>query len=117
MPQLAKRPCSAYGCPVLVTHGRCPLHQQQRNVHIDDRRVSSSKRGYDAAWRRLRLAKLAEDPLCQINTHCQHPTAASEVDHIIPIAARPDLRLEWSNLQSACHACHSAKTMRESVRQ
>jgi 5-methylcytosine-specific restriction endonuclease McrA len=38
---------------------------------------------------------------------------ATEVDHIKSIRSRPDLRLTWSNLQSACKRCHSAKTLRE----
>ena len=42
-------------------------------------------------------------------------TPATEVDHIIPIEQRPDLRLVMENLQSACHRCHSAKTVRENA--
>ena len=60
--------------------------------------------------------KLAADPFCQIETHCKGmmpDNVATEVDHIIPIRQRPDLRLVWSNLQSACRACHSAKTWAE----
>lgn len=59
--------------------------------------------------------KLAQDPLCQIKTHCIGITAAVEVDHVVPIRERPDLRLDMSNLQSVCHACHSAKTARENA--
>ena len=121
MHTLPKRPCSAPGCPELVSGtSRCPKHQKARQRQHDERRGSPSKRGYDAAWRGLRKLKLLADPFCQICTHCADKPlcehVATEVDHIIPIAERPDLRLEWSNLQSACRACHSAKTMRESVR-
>jgi 5-methylcytosine-specific restriction endonuclease McrA len=31
-----------------------------------------------------------------------------EVHHVRPISDRPDLRLEWTNLKSACKPCHAA---------
>ena len=36
-------------------------------------------------------------------------------DHQIPIAVRPDLRLDLDNLRTRCNTCHSAKTMRETA--
>jgi 5-methylcytosine-specific restriction protein A len=110
MPSLPKRYCTApSGCANLSTGGLCIKHRKARDL----RRKSSHERGYDSTWRRLRLMKLARQSLCEANTHCQHPTPATEVDHRIPIAHRPDLRLTMTNLQSLCHTCHSAKTMRE----
>ena len=53
---------------------------------------------------------LAEEPLCRL---CLEPgliVASREVDHIIAIAKRPDLRLVRSNLRGLCKACHSAIT-------
>ena len=82
-------------------------------------RPGATARGYDGPWQKLRLLKLRTDPLCEIQTHCGRgigapaPRGANEVDHKIPIRQRPDLRLEWNNLQSACRPCHSAKTVRE----
>lgn len=112
MPSLPLRYCSSpIGCSNLTSGGLCPTHSRQRDV----RRGSPSKRGYDIVWRRLRLMKLNHDPLCELKTNCpvDQPEPATEVDHRIPISERPDLRLAWDNLQSACHACHSAKTMGE----
>ena len=40
-------------------------------------------------------------------------TPAREVDHIIPIVERPDLRLDPSNLRPLCTSCHSARTATE----
>lgn len=115
MPRAPLSPCSIPGCKELVTSGRCIQHQKQRHKSQDARRESSSKRGYDATWRKLRKLKLAADPLCEIQTHCSGVTLATEVDHIIPIKEWPEGRLVWRNLQSGCKPCHSAKTMRESV--
>lgn len=68
-----------------------------------------------SAWRKLRKAKLEADPLCE---YCKEKTPsvitpASEVDHITPISIDYSLRLEWTNLKSACKSCHSAKTFSE----
>lgn len=61
-----------------------------------------------SAWRRLRKAKLAQDPLCQ---YCMphKTTIATEVDHAKPINAGGD-PWAWDNLASCCHSCHSSKT-------
>jgi 5-methylcytosine-specific restriction endonuclease McrA len=34
-------------------------------------------------------------------------------DHQIPVADRPDLRLDLDNLRTRCDGCHRAKTVRE----
>ena len=38
---------------------------------------------------------------------------AYHVDHKIPLAKDYTLRLDYNNLQSLCHSCHSKKTKRE----
>ena len=117
MPDAPLRPCPHPGCPELTRGGRCAEHEKLRNQQIDERRSAPSLRGYDVRWEHLRKHKLAVNPMCQMRTHCAHLSItqqlANQVDHIIPIRQRPDLRLAWNNLQSACQRCHSAKTMRE----
>ena len=73
----------------------------------DRRRGKTAARGYDGTWRKLRLMVLREQPLCACGR------VATEVDHIIPIAKAPELRLEMSNLQAMCKSCHSRKTNAE----
>lgn len=102
-------------CGKLTPGGRCPECKAAGEKARDERRGKTAERGYDARWRRLRELKLRTDPVCQIQTHCSD-ALANEVDHRIPIAERPDLRLVWENLQSACKSCHSAKTKRENAR-
>jgi|SRR5581483_1078129 len=101
------RPCAAQPCSELVEKGRCAKHRQE----LDADRGTTVQRGYDAAWKRIRAAKLARDPFCEIRTNCDG-AIATEVDHREPIAQRPDLRLEWSNLQSSCKSCNAAKAKR-----
>lgn len=81
-------------------------------------RGTNAERGYDAAWRRIRLLVLAAEPMCR---HCKREgkrTVAVHVDHIDADA--------WNrsnnNLQPLCLAHHNSKTaedmkrMRKSVK-
>jgi len=64
------------------------------------------------AWRRLRLWKLSEQPLCE---HCLLRgiiEPATQVDHIVPISAGGE-PLDEANLASLCASCHSRKTASE----
>lgn len=90
--------------------------ERARKARLDRERGTARQRGYDAAWRRLRKAFLAAHPLCQCED-CQagvkRVTAATVVDHIVPISERPDLRLEWSNLRAMSKPCHDRRTARD----
>lgn len=120
MPSAALRPCSYPGCGELVEAGRCEGHRRQAQRQSAESRGTAHHRGYDRAWERLRAAKLAESPYCEIQSHClgRSPVQrlARQVDHILPIVDHPELRLCWDNLQSACLPCHQAKTTRECER-
>ena len=108
MPWKPKSPCTYPGCPQLTDGGRCAAHRRQQKREIDERRPSSSLRGYDAKWQRARRFYLAEHPLCIL---CGR--RATVVDHIRP--HRGDDELFWNefNWQSLCKACHDTKTNRE----
>ena len=67
----------------------------------------SHKAYRQAAWRKLRLIKLDNDPLCE---KCGKP--AEEVDHKIPVANGGSM-YDYDNLQSMCKTCHSKKTNEE----
>lgn len=67
-------------------------------------------------YRRLRDAVLAAEPLCRLCAGRGRTTAATEVDHIEPVHARPDLQMDRSNLRPLCHACHAAVTARQAGR-
>jgi len=66
-----------------------------------------------AAWRKLRNQYIATQPICE---HCKQAgnyKPAKVVDHIMPRKNRPDLELDWDNLQSLCQRCHQQKTAKE----
>jgi 5-methylcytosine-specific restriction endonuclease McrA len=79
-------------------------------------RANPAARGYDAAWRKVRTAKLRRNPVCEDCARRGVLTAASVVDHIETIRARPDLRLSMGNLQSLCVNCHSSAKQYEDKR-
>jgi len=79
-----------------------------------ERRQNACARGYDRKWQALRLAFLQANPLCAACWQAGRVVAAEEVDHVTPFRGPHDpLRLDGSNLQALCKACHSAKTARE----
>ena len=84
--------------------------ERERKRQIDKRRGTAKERGYDAQWRRVRLQKLSQHPLCEMHFERGKIVAATVVDHIISIEERPDLRLEMTNLRSLCKGCHDART-------
>lgn len=96
--------------------GRSQIATRQRQIskaQADHRRESATRRGYGADWRRLRLTFLDANPLCRFCADTGRVEAATVVDHIITIADRPDLRLDWSNLRPLCKPCHDRHTARE----
>lgn len=115
MPSKAKRPCRFAGCTELVIVGAyCDQHKGERGRVTDEHRPSAAKRGYDANWGRLRLHKLALNPLCEECLTHDRVTVANEVDHILPLAQGGTNEL--TNLRSLCKPCHSRKTARQSRR-
>ncbi|PTX01830.1 HNH endonuclease [Pararhodobacter aggregans] len=109
MPSRAPRLC---GCGFVVPHGtRCAceaLRDAARKARFDKGRPSAAARGLGADWRRLRAEHLKKHPWCR---RCG--AKASDVDHIVPRRIAPERRLDPSNLQSLCKACHSGAKQRE----
>ena len=104
VPGAVLRPCRHHRCPALVVSGWCPKHRRPTRPDCD--RPSSTARGYDRRWRKIRLMFLRANPLC---ASCGR--AANEDDHIK--AKRAGGEDDDENLQALCKPCHSIKTMRE----
>lgn len=107
MPSKPARLCT---CGRVVAAGAVCECRQQAKAATDAARPSAAARGYDAAWRRARSMYLAAFPDCS-TPECTRP--ANEVDHVISIRERPDLRLSWSNFRAFCKPCHSRRTARD----
>jgi len=116
MPAHPKSPCTYPGCGVLVDRpGKCEKHAKQVRKEADSRRPNASKRGYNHRWRKVRVEVLRRDGgLCQSCLKDGLVTRASDVDHIVPVAAGGAF-YDHDNLQSLCRPCHQAKTVEEGV--
>jgi 5-methylcytosine-specific restriction protein A len=66
-------------------------------------------------WRALRSLKIQDNPLCEECERNGKLTPGHAVDHIIPVIDRPDLALDYDNLQTLCTSCHSRKTILENA--
>lgn len=111
VPVRASTPCKHPGCPNLAARGRdlCLFHRRERYRRIDQHRPSAAERGYGTDWQRVRREVLDAFPFCAL---CGD--VATDVHHVLPKAEGGTDELY--NLESLCRGCHSAMTMRESVR-
>jgi 5-methylcytosine-specific restriction protein A len=85
-----------------------PKHQPPRAHGVADGRRSAARRGYDHRWRLLRLAVLADRPVCEA---CQ-VRASEHVDHVLAMS-KGGAHYDPANLRALCHGCHSRKTVAE----
>ncbi len=102
---------------------RPPVHRpsyiqppEVRAAEYEQRRGSPSSRGYGRRWQRLRLAFLAQHPLCVMCKAEDRIVAATVVDHVTPHKGDEALLYAWSNLQPLCHSHHASKTNRDGSR-
>lgn len=82
--------------------------EQPRNRKRERFRGSRQSRGYDADW-----TKLAAEYRKSVKGQCEECrrrgflTPADVVDHMIPIADKPEGRLDWDALDALCHVHHN----------
>ena len=111
------KPCAAPACGDLVRGVRyCPKHEHLIKVvtrQHDERRESSTQRGYSYKWQQARKGFLAKHPLCAECERQGRIAAATDLDHIIPHKGDKDAFWTRSNWQALCHPCHSRKTATE----
>lgn len=96
---MAERP------PVFRPPGWRPREPWERRVTYRDRRVRGR------AGQRMRAEVLAEEPFCRMCLAEGRRVQATEVDHIVPLAAGGGE--ERSNRQALCRPHHEAKSKRE----
>lgn len=117
MPGRALRPCREHECNNLTqdASGYCPDHihlVDDKKRQRDQYRMSSSNRGYDGPWRKLRKTFIRENPLCHDCMVKGRYKPTREVHHIKKVKEYPSLRLVKSNLMGLCKSCHSIRTAR-----
>ncbi|HHV61139.1 MAG TPA: AAA family ATPase [Firmicutes bacterium] len=113
------RPCARVGCPTLVQPPEryCPEHAKEEATRKAEwqRRYDQQARDsrvvefyHSQAWLALRRRALERDAyLCQPCLREHRITPADTVHHIVPIEQDWDRRLDLSNLEAICRACHN----------
>lgn len=117
MARSARFPCRHSHCfALLPSPGFCLQHKSDEKKIIqlrDARRGSSTQRGYDYRWQQTSKGFLSRHPLC---VGCEAKgivSAATEVDHIIPIQVDPMRKYDRQNWQPLCKSCHATKTAKD----
>ena len=118
--------CAYPGCRRAVPLGEkyCEAHKERGEKQDElaakrreSRRLkfkgTSTDRGYDYRWRKLRNRFIAQHPHCAECLKRGVITMATDVDHIIPHRGDARLLYDENNLQSLCKSCHSRKTATE----
>lgn len=110
---MTSKQCVYPGCHERIRHGAyCTHHKAKQRQTFDDRRGSSTDRGYDYRWQRARAAFLLLNPLCVMCEAKGRTTAASVVDHIVPHKGDEILFWDSANWQPLCRACHDSDKRR-----
>ena len=104
------RVCTTPGCPTLVPTGtgQCQACTQARHRRTNQRRPTTTQRGYGRAWFRTRGHQLKHHPTC---AHCGQP--AAHVHHIDGHGPNGPRGHDPTNLLSLCLSCHSRVTARD----
>jgi 5-methylcytosine-specific restriction enzyme A len=116
MPQRPKKECAEPSCPKTIDHGQkyCDQHKFRLKEH-EQRRGTSSERGYNSTWKKARDTYLKKHPFCEVCKKEGRLTWGTAVDHIVPVInGQQDPNL-WNinNWESICQSCHSRKTAKE----
>jgi hypothetical protein len=92
-------------CPALIATGfRCAEHRRERER---TRRPSPTRRGYDAAYQRIRAELLVGCPRCELLLDGCTGTATT-LDHQPPLSSMP--QGQWAGrLVPACHWCNTSR--------
>jgi len=124
MPLKPSRPCRHPNCPGITreSNGYCSKHQdyalqlQQEKVKAYDfKRGSSSSRGYDSRWRKLRIKVKDRDKWLCVCSRCKAMgrvtplTKSDPVHHVLSVETHPQLRLRKDNCESQSFHCHEVE--------
>lgn len=117
MPYASPKNCARPACYKVSIYGKryCEEHTKQKDKADYElyRKNDAGQKVYKSAlWKKSRASFLAQHPFCSVCRKEGRLTAATEVDHLIPIAQGHD---PWDveNWDSKCASCHAKKTAAE----
>ncbi len=116
MPSSSPRACSRSGCSALsCSEDNCLAKRQDthKTKGVPAGVLGPSKIYHSVRWRKLRRAFMSKHPLCVRCLHYGLVVTATDLDHVIAVAANKSLQWNTSNMQPLCKSCHSHKTTKE----
>ncbi|MCY7676779.1 HNH endonuclease [Bacillus safensis] len=113
MPTMPLRICASPRCSSLTRGRYCDSHQKHQqeetkhyNKHSRNKTITSFYKSTD--WKRTReLVLLRDNHLCQRCLRKNRFIPADMVHHIVEVKRDWHKRLDISNLESLCNACHN----------
>ena len=98
------RPCRARNCPMITSDksGYCTEHLKQSRAVTDAERGTSSERGYDHHWSKVRKMFLSQQPLCE---ECAKKNIIKSAE-IVHHKDRNPHNNDFDNLEPVCADCH-----------
>lgn len=109
----SKHLLSAVAYPKMTQEQKLRYKLKQKQTQENEVRSKLQEFYQTSAWKKLRDDKLITHPWCASCLQRKRSVAAQEVDHVIPVRLRYELRNSLNNLQSLCSSCHSKKTARD----
>lgn len=118
MPTLpSNNKCSTLGCnnPRSKLHSCCIEHggKDTNTFKASEARKEFNSMYNTTQWKKLRIAKLSTQPLCQACLCDGRIVAASQVDHLFSWTALSKEAFYYNIFQSLCDSCHSQKSALE----
>ena len=111
MPMKPLHLCCKAGCANLTRERYCTKHKSEKNRYNRERNDKEYVAFYKTKeWELIRGIALARDRYQCVE--CKKRgiiKPAQMVHHIVPVKKDWNKRLELSNLESLCEACHNAK--------
>lgn len=106
--------CAQYGC--INKRSRyntyCLEHGGKDSIK-SIKRSASAEQYNSAVWKRMRVAQLSKQPLCQACLADRKLSLATDVDHVFPWTAYGTHAFTTNIFQSLCREHHSVKTSLE----
>lgn len=90
-------------------------HKKTKRPHVIDLKRKERQKIYqDVRWQRLRVAYLADHPLCEECLANGVTREAVDVHHVVSFMSaegveRIELALNYDNLRALCKECHQAE--------
>lgn len=87
-----------------------------KRAAVERQRRFECSNAYDYRWSNFSKIYRKTNPFCvECLKYGIYNQSNTQVDHIIPLEQRPDLKYDYDNMQTLCRSHHSVKTAKEKL--